>query len=46
MGAPGKVRRAAEERDLARIHHAAEHYVESARIYREQFGGNVGGGPS
>jgi carbonic anhydrase/acetyltransferase-like protein (isoleucine patch superfamily) len=34
MGVPAKVRRAAEARDLDRIRHAADHYVEAARAYR------------
>ncbi|MBW3600873.1 MAG: gamma carbonic anhydrase family protein, partial [Planctomycetes bacterium] len=35
MGAPGKVRRACEDRDLARIRHAAGHYVNAGRAYLE-----------
>jgi carbonic anhydrase/acetyltransferase-like protein (isoleucine patch superfamily) len=35
MGTPGKVRRASEDRDRALIRHAAEHYVASAKAYRE-----------
>lgn len=34
MGQPAKVKRPADERDLARIRHAAEHYVEAGRVYR------------
>lgn len=33
MGQPGKVKRPAEDRDLARIRHAGEHYVAAARTY-------------
>ena len=35
MGQPAKVKRAAEERDLVRIRHAAEHYVEAAEGYKK-----------
>ena len=35
MGQPGKVKRPAEERDLVQIHHAADHYVQAAKGYRE-----------
>lgn len=35
LGTPGKVVRRAEERDLERIRHAAEHYVAAARSLRE-----------
>ncbi|MFN0022015.1 MAG: gamma carbonic anhydrase family protein [Pirellulaceae bacterium] len=35
MGQPAKVKRPAEERDLVQIHHAAEHYVQAAKGYRE-----------
>ena len=35
MGQPAKVKRAAEERDLVRIRHAAEHYVEAAKGYNK-----------
>ena len=35
MGQPAKVKRAAEERDLVRIRHAAEHYVEAAKGYKK-----------
>jgi carbonic anhydrase/acetyltransferase-like protein (isoleucine patch superfamily) len=35
MGQPGKVKRSAEERDLVQIHHAADHYVQAAKGYRE-----------
>jgi carbonic anhydrase/acetyltransferase-like protein (isoleucine patch superfamily) len=34
MGQPAKVKRQVTERDLARIRHAAEHYIESGRVYR------------
>ncbi|MEZ6113508.1 MAG: gamma carbonic anhydrase family protein [Pirellulaceae bacterium] len=34
LGAPARVRRAVEPRDLERIRHAAEHYVEAAAEYR------------
>jgi len=45
MGQPAKVKRAVTERDLGRIRHAAEHYVEAAKAYREagqREGGNEG----
>lgn len=35
MGQPAKVMRQVTERDLARIRHAAEHYVAAGRVYRE-----------
>ena len=35
LGQPAKVKRAAEPRDSERIRHAAEHYVEAARVYLE-----------
>ena len=35
IGQPAKIKRAAEERDLIRIHHAAEHYVAAAKSYIE-----------
>jgi carbonic anhydrase/acetyltransferase-like protein (isoleucine patch superfamily) len=35
MGQPAKVKRPAEERDLTQIHHAAEHYVNAAKGYRD-----------
>lgn len=35
LGIPGKVVRAAGEADLARIRHAAEHYVAEGRRYRQ-----------
>ena len=35
MGQPAVVKRAATERDRARIQHAAEHYVAAAKVYRE-----------
>ena len=38
LGTPGKVVRAAEERDLERIRHAAQHYVAAAQALREQRG--------
>jgi carbonic anhydrase/acetyltransferase-like protein (isoleucine patch superfamily) len=34
MGIPGRVRRPCEERDLALIRHAAEHYVAAAKAYQ------------
>jgi carbonic anhydrase/acetyltransferase-like protein (isoleucine patch superfamily) len=34
MGQPAKVKREVTDRDLARIHHAAEHYVAAAKVYR------------
>jgi carbonic anhydrase/acetyltransferase-like protein (isoleucine patch superfamily) len=34
LGVPGKVLRPVNEKDLARIRHAAEHYVEAAKAYR------------
>jgi carbonic anhydrase/acetyltransferase-like protein (isoleucine patch superfamily) len=34
MGQPAKVKRQVTEQDLARIRHAAEHYVEAGRVYR------------
>ncbi len=34
MGAPAKIRRVCEERDQARIRHAAEHYVAAAQAFR------------
>lgn len=36
IGLPGKVVRAVSNDDLARIRHAAAHYVDNARRYREQ----------
>jgi carbonic anhydrase/acetyltransferase-like protein (isoleucine patch superfamily) len=35
MGVPGKVVRQVSEQDLARIRHAASHYVAAAKKYRE-----------
>jgi carbonic anhydrase/acetyltransferase-like protein (isoleucine patch superfamily) len=35
MGQPAKVKRAAEERDLAYIRRAAEHYVEAGRAFKD-----------
>jgi carbonic anhydrase/acetyltransferase-like protein (isoleucine patch superfamily) len=35
MGMPGKIRAAADDRHLERIRHAADHYVENARRFRE-----------
>ena len=35
MGQPAKVKRQVTEQDLARIRHAAEHYVQAGRVYRE-----------
>jgi carbonic anhydrase/acetyltransferase-like protein (isoleucine patch superfamily) len=34
LGMPGKVVRNVGERDLAKIRHAAEHYVAAAKVYR------------
>jgi carbonic anhydrase/acetyltransferase-like protein (isoleucine patch superfamily) len=34
MGQPAKVKREVTDRDLARIRHAAEHYVAAAKVYR------------
>jgi carbonic anhydrase/acetyltransferase-like protein (isoleucine patch superfamily) len=34
MGQPAKVKRAASDRDRQRILHAAEHYVNAAKVYR------------
>lgn len=36
MGQPAVAKRAATERDLARIQHAAEHYVAAAKLYRAE----------
>lgn len=38
MGQPAKVKRQVEERDLARIRHAAEHYMAAARVFRAEAG--------
>jgi carbonic anhydrase/acetyltransferase-like protein (isoleucine patch superfamily) len=38
IGVPGKVTRAAEERDRARIRHAANYYVNLAEEYRNNEG--------
>ncbi len=35
MGQPAKVKRQTTDRDLARIRHAAEHYVAAGKAYRE-----------
>jgi len=35
MGQPAKVKRQVSEHDLALIRHAAEHYVEAGKVYRE-----------
>ncbi len=35
MGQPAKVKRQLTEHDKALIHHAAEHYVEAGKVYRE-----------
>ena len=35
LGTPGKVVRQANERDTAKIRHAAEHYVAAAKVYRQ-----------
>ena len=34
MGQPAKVKRQVSEQDLARIRHAAEHYVQAGSVYR------------
>jgi carbonic anhydrase/acetyltransferase-like protein (isoleucine patch superfamily) len=34
LGQPAKVKRQATEQDVARIRHAAEHYIEAGRVYR------------
>jgi carbonic anhydrase/acetyltransferase-like protein (isoleucine patch superfamily) len=44
MGQPTKVKRLATERDLARIRHAAEHYVAAAKVYRKEGGGERASG--
>lgn len=36
VGVPGKVRGTVSEEQLARIHHAAEHYVAAAEEYKSQ----------
>ena len=41
MGQPAKVKRQVTERDLARIRHAAEHYIESGKVYRTTVGGST-----
>jgi carbonic anhydrase/acetyltransferase-like protein (isoleucine patch superfamily) len=51
MGQPAKVKREVKDRELGRIHHAAEHYVAAAKAYREAGGGEgqsgrVGAGES
>jgi carbonic anhydrase/acetyltransferase-like protein (isoleucine patch superfamily) len=38
MGQPAKVKRQVTDRDLQRIRHAAEHYVEAGRAYRQAAG--------
>ena len=35
MLSPAKVKRPAEERDLVQIRHAAEHYVQAAKGYKD-----------
>jgi carbonic anhydrase/acetyltransferase-like protein (isoleucine patch superfamily) len=35
IGQPAKVKRQLTEHDQARIRHAAEHYVDAGRVYRE-----------
>lgn len=35
LGMPGKIVREVSERDRERIRHAAEHYIEAGKIYRE-----------
>ena len=36
LGLPGKVERPVEEADADRIRHAAEHYVQAAKVYRQE----------
>jgi carbonic anhydrase/acetyltransferase-like protein (isoleucine patch superfamily) len=36
MGAPARIKRQLEEKDIARIRHAAEHYVAAAKLLRGQ----------
>ena len=36
MGQPAKIKRAVEPRDLERIRHAAEHYVQAAKVYAKE----------
>jgi len=35
MGQPARIKRQITEQDLARIRHAAEHYVAAAKVYRQ-----------
>ena len=42
MGQPAKVRRQTTPRDIARIRHAAEHYVAAGRAYRASGQGDTG----
>jgi carbonic anhydrase/acetyltransferase-like protein (isoleucine patch superfamily) len=35
MGQPARVKRQTSERDLERIRHAVEHYVQAAKVYRK-----------
>ncbi len=35
MGAPAKLRRPAEPRDIQQIHHAAHHYVQASRQFKQ-----------
>ena len=44
IGVPGKIKRAAEERDRKRIRHAADYYVELAREYRVKREKSASGG--
>jgi carbonic anhydrase/acetyltransferase-like protein (isoleucine patch superfamily) len=37
MGMPAVVKREVTERDTARIHHAADHYIEAGRAYRKEY---------
>jgi carbonic anhydrase/acetyltransferase-like protein (isoleucine patch superfamily) len=42
MGQPAKVKRPAEERDAVQIRHAAEHYVQAAKGYKESVNSHKG----
>lgn len=39
LGSPGRVVRQATERDLAKIQHAADHYIAAGRDYRQAYRG-------
>ena len=41
LGLPGKVVRPVGETDTKRIRHAAEHYVQAAKAYRQEMGGDA-----